>query len=133
MYENLYELVPKDKFDTSNIDRLLRLSDNEMKFIVGDLLKWIQDMNWPVAIRIVDVLAQRAGILESHILEILSPEQNDDIWKYWIISDLIPRLKDKLSQRIISAIKRIAVHPTTGECMEEVDVAAKRVLCKLNC
>lgn len=49
MNEHPYNLIPNDKFYTSNIDTLLGLSDNEMKLIIYDLLKWTQNMNWPVA------------------------------------------------------------------------------------
>ncbi len=126
-----YTLIPKDKFDTSNIDALLDLSDNEMEPIILGLLKWTQDMNWPVAVKIVDVLIHRGRILEPYIIDILSPEQNDDIWKYWIISDLIPKLTDKPSQRIISEINRIAEYPTNGELAEEVNIVAKNTLRKL--
>jgi len=102
-----------------------------MEPIIIGLLKWTQDMNWPVAVKIVDVLIHRGRILEPYIIDILSPEQNDDIWKYWIISDLIPKLTDKPSQRIISEINRIAEYPTNGELAEEVNIVAKNTLRKL--
>ncbi len=127
-----YNLVPKDKFDTSNIDKLRGLSDDEIRLIIPELLKWTQDMNWPVANEIVDILIDRGGILEPYILEILSQNQNDDIWTYWIISVLIPKLTDKPSQKIISEIKRIAENPTNSELCEEVNTAAINTLRKLS-
>ena len=131
MTEYPYNLIPKDKLDVSTIDRLFELSDAEMDLIVYDLLKWIQDMNWPVAGKIVDVLSNRHIILEPHIIKILSAKQNDNIWKYWIIASLISNLKDKPSYEIVSAIKRIAEHPTKNELAEEVDIVAKKVLFEL--
>ncbi len=120
-----HNLVPRDKFDMSNTDKLLKLSDAEIEPLLWDLLQWTQDMNWPVASEIVHVLSNRGNILEPYILKILSAKQDDAIWKYWILSNLLPRFTDQPSQEIILAIKRIAEHPTKDEISEEADAAAK--------
>ena len=100
---DIHDLVPKNKFDSSNIERLKHLTDNEIEPILPSLLEWIQDCNWPVA---GDILPK------------------DDIWKYWIITCLAPLFSDESINCILSDIQRIAKSPTQGELREEVHEAA---------
>ena len=94
---DIHDLVPKNKFDSSNIERLKHLTDNEIEPILPSLLEWIQDCN---------------------------PHEKDDIWKYWIITCLVPLFSDESINCILSDIQRIAKSPTQGELREEVHEAA---------
>ena len=42
-------LVPKNKFDFSGMEELMKLSDEEIEPVIPELLAWMKDMNWPVA------------------------------------------------------------------------------------
>lgn len=42
---NLKDLVPKEKDDNENIEKLKMLSFEEIQPIIPDLLEWLQDMN----------------------------------------------------------------------------------------
>ena len=121
---DIYELIPKDKFDSSNIERLKKLTDNEIEPILPSLLEWIQDCNWPVARDILPVLALHQSVLVPLIHRVLSPNEKDDIWKYWIITCLAPLFSDKSINCILPDIERIAQSPTQGEVREEVNKAA---------
>ena len=85
---NVKDLVPKDKHDISNIDKLYSLSDEEMKPIVYDLLEWIQDYNWPVAQELIPLLKEREDIIFPYMSDILRGD--DFMWKYWIMDLIIP-------------------------------------------
>lgn len=126
--KNVKELLPKDKFDNCNIEKLKLLSDEEIKPICPRLLEWIQDYNWPVAKDILPVLALHQEIITPLIIDILTPEEQDDDWKYWIIVCLLPMFTDKKLETIIPFIKRIAENPTKWENISEVDEAAKELL-----
>ena len=92
---DIHDLVPKNKFDSSNIERLKHLTDNEIEPILPSLLEWIQDCNWPVAGDILPVLALHQSALVPLIHRVLSPHEKDDIWKYWIITCLAPLFSDE--------------------------------------
>lgn len=85
---NVKDLVPKDKHDISNINKLYNLSDEEMKPIVYNLLEWIQDYNWPVAQELIPLLKEREDIIFPYMSDILRGD--DFMWKYWIMDLIIP-------------------------------------------
>lgn len=85
---NVKDLVPKDKHDISNINKLYSLTDEEMKLIVYDLLEWIQDYNWPVAQELIPLLKEREDIIFPYMSDILRGD--DFMWKYWIMDLIIP-------------------------------------------
>lgn len=118
------DLVPKSKFDRSHIEELKRLSDHEIEPLLPSLLEWIKDCNWPVASDVLSVLACHQSALVPLLHGVLSPDEKDDIWKYWIITRLAPLLSDQSISCILPDIKRIAQTPTQGEFMEEVNQAA---------
>ena len=95
---DIHDLVPKNKFDSSNIERLKHLTDNEIEPILPSLLEWIQDCNWPVAGDILPVLALHQSALVPLIHRVLSPHEKDDIWKYWIM-DAYEALENKIMEK----------------------------------
>lgn len=60
----LESLVPKSKYDDSCIELLKAIDVDEVTPILPNLLIWIQDMNWPVAQKIIEVLPRfHAGLV----------------------------------------------------------------------
>lgn len=49
IYMDIKELIPKHKDDQKVIAGLKKLSFDELKPIIPELLEWMQDMNWPIA------------------------------------------------------------------------------------
>ncbi len=88
IYMEIRELLPKNKFDNSNINRLFLLTDEEIKPIIYELLEWTQDYNWPITKEIIPVLLEREDLIFPYIREIL--QSNDEEWIYWIIKLLLP-------------------------------------------
>lgn len=100
----------------------------EIAPILPALLTWLQDINWPAAKELLPVLALHQVALTPLILRVLSPEETDEIWKYWIISSLMPLFSDANRTAILPSIQRIAERPTENERLEEVDVVAMAFL-----
>lgn len=122
--EELRALVPKDKHDTSGIAQLLRLTDNEIAPILPALLEWMQDGNWPVAKALLPVLAKHERQTAPLAAQLLLPEQTDDDWKYFLLTDLLPLFSGQALSGVLPAVQRIAAAPTQGERDSEVDAAA---------
>lgn len=121
---DIHNLVPKNKFDNSDIEKLKQLTDEEIEPILPCLLEWIKDYNYPIAKELLAVLELHQIALTPLILNVLSLEEKDDIWKYWIITSLLPLFSNTNIEPFLPAIKRIAENPTQNEIREEVDEAA---------
>ena len=86
---NEQNLIPKDKFDLDAAKRLSLATPEQVSVVATSLLEWIADMNWPVALELIHVLPNfYKEIIPSIELILINPE-NDAIWKYWIISQLL--------------------------------------------
>lgn len=122
-------VLPNDKYDIETVEKLEMLDDEQLEPVIPQLLEWIQDMNWVIAPLVCDLLAQHCCIVESHLYELLKPENRDDIWKYNIIKYLLGMWQSlPEDSRIIREIERIAKNPTDGEKREFVDEAASKFL-----
>ena len=83
--KNIYELLPQDKFDNKNIEKLKMLEDKEIKLLIPELLEWLQDYNWPVADDVLQVLLQRENLVVPCVKEIL--EGSVDVsWFIWLMA-----------------------------------------------
>lgn len=120
---NIRELVPKDKFDESGVEELKKLSFQQLKPIVPDLLEWLQDMNWLVASNIADILRPFTDNITAELVAIL---QSDDVmWKYWILGNLIKDANDPL---IFKELERMVNYPTNDEIENEIHIEATSIL-----
>lgn len=89
MNMNEQKLIPEDKFDLDAAKRLSSATPEQVSIVAPSLLEWIADMNWPVALEIIQVLPKFYKELLPSIEQILINQKNDAIWKYWIISQLL--------------------------------------------
>ena len=46
--KNIKTLLPKDKLDDSNLEKIKLLNDSDLSQITSELLTWTQDANWPI-------------------------------------------------------------------------------------
>ena len=123
---NIFDLIPKDKFDDSNIEILKTIDTEKAEPILSYLLEWIKDINWPVAqILINDVLPRFHANLIPHIQAVFNSD--DDIWKCWVLC-LIEKFPAKTMKCLLSDIKRISDNPTAGEIEEEANIYAAKVI-----
>ena len=90
MMKNIKTLLPKDKLDDSNLEKIKLLNDSDLSQITSELLTWIQDANWPIFPKIVEIIVARQDLFISEISKVF---QTDDlIWKYWILTNICPKL-----------------------------------------
>lgn len=110
------KLLPKNKHDDSNIDKLYNLTDDEIKPIIYELLEWLQDYNWPVSPKILNVLILRENLVFPYISLILNG--NDIMWKYWIMFYLIPNFTEEHRQALKDDILKLINDIRTDEDTE---------------
>lgn len=75
---------PSNKFDIEVINHLQLRKSDELIPLLPELLEWIQDMNWPVALPIVHLLSkQKTENLIPDFISIL--DSQNSIWKYNVL------------------------------------------------
>lgn len=119
-------MIPRHKFDELAVLRLQLSTRKEIIPILPELLVWIQDMNWPIAPKIVELL--RAYPIETapHIKEIL--KGTDSIWKYWCLLELVQPMSKEHQLLFKDDLLRLIHHPSEDDRLEEVDQIAAEIL-----
>lgn len=120
---DIRKLIPKHKDDQIVIEQLKKLSFEEIKPIVPDLLEWLQDINWPISGSVAEILRPFTDEIVSDIINVL--KTNDGIWKLWVLTMLLRTTKNQL---LLKEVHRIAKFPTKDEIEEEVTDEANAIL-----
>ena len=121
-------IVPANKSDLDACNNLLQASDEEVKEKLNELLEWVQDINWPVAVHICERLKNIGSPLVEPVKNILL--STDEVWKYWVISGLLSKASNETICSLKTELENIVKNPTDAEKAEEVNIVASEVLVK---
>jgi hypothetical protein len=120
---DIKHFIPRHKDDQKVIDELKSLSLEELKPSIPELLKWLQDLHWPIARPIADVLMPFTDSIAINIIEILKTD--DGMWKFNVLATLG---RKTLDLDLLAEIERIANFPTKDEIVEDVQTEAIAIL-----
>ncbi|EPE30062.1 hypothetical protein GLAREA_12785 [Glarea lozoyensis ATCC 20868] len=130
-------LLPTGKHDEKAVQRLSGLCYDELKPLVEFLLPWLQDINWPIALPIAELLRQHFGMLGKLVMDILLLEKNDNTWRNYVLEYIVVRLVEEGElvgeegewRGLKGELERLVVSPTHVERDEwDMDVKATEVL-----
>ena len=120
-------LLPKDKFDDSNLEEIKRLNNSDLSQITSELLTWTQDANWPIFPKIVEIIVTRQDLFISEISKVF--QTDDMIWKYWILTNICPKLslenKDFLKKDFDNMAKVLSTNTEEEEILELINTLRK--------
>ena len=127
MMKNIKILLPKDKFDDSNLEEIKLLNDSDLSQITSEVLTWTQDANWPIFPKIVEIIVARQDLFISEISKVF---QTDDwIWKYWILTNICPKLSleniDFLKKDFDNMAKVLQTNTEEEEILELINTLRK--------
>lgn len=118
--------LPRHKTDLAAARRIVDAGMPAIEPILGGILEWFQDCNWPVATVLEEILPDMGGEIVPHIQKVFASA--DDQWKHWMIMTVVPQLPPEVQVALQPDIARIAQHPTEGELTEEVSTEAAEYL-----
>ena len=118
--------LPRNKHDFERVYKLKELDRKELLPLLPGLMEWIQDMNWPIANEIAELLLTFPNEIVLIIKDVLTT--NDVVWKYWCLEVLVKRLPEESRKLFKSDLIRLIERPTAGEKLEELDVTATEIL-----
>jgi len=114
--------LPQHKHDVEAAELIVAVGMPEVEPLLGGILEWLQDYNWPVASILAPLFDQMGEEVVPHIRLIL--DSDDDLWKYWMVVIVLPKLSRGAQELLRPDIERIANHPSDGEVKEEVQLEA---------
>ena len=120
------DLIPIDKSDVARASAAVDAGYPTVKPILGALIEWLQDCNWPVARVLLPLLQSVGAPIAPHIWPVLN--SNDDIWKYWVIGQLLPSLPEDAALQFRPVLARLSRHPRENERAEQLDEIADDLL-----
>jgi Domain of unknown function (DUF5071) len=126
----LRALLPRHKCDCGRAEAIIALGYPAVAPVLGELLEWLRDCNWPVAHSIAPFLAAVGEPVIPLIHEVL--RGNDDIWKYWCIDRLIMEFPRNLVEPFRAELRQFALQPTNEERIEGLDERAIAALQRLD-
>lgn len=90
--------------------------------MLPQLLGWLKDMNWPVADAVAELLSTSGAEIMPHIRVAFASD--DAIWKYWLLTQLCPKLSPIIFAELRPDIEKLAADATPSDRLEDVDAAA---------
>ena len=123
---NFEDLLPRDKFDHDRVEMIKKLDRHKILPLLPGLLEWTQDMNWPVAKSVVELLLTFPEEIVPHVQDVLS--SNDDNWKYFVLNGLVRKLPIESRVQFRAYLTRVSEAPTRNERAEGLDETAKEIL-----
>jgi hypothetical protein len=127
---NYKHLIPTNKFDTEKIRQLVKVDRKDIVPILPQLMEWIQDMNWPVAMPVLELLVTFPEEVVPLIKDVIATD--DGNWKYWCLRDLVPRLPLDSQKLLKDELLKLAHFPTEDDKAEELDELAGDILLTIN-
>lgn len=124
--EGYEDYLPLNIYDVDKAEKLKKLDRNVLEPLLPDLLEYTQDMNWPVASGVVEILLTFPKEIVSHVQAIVS--SNDDNWKWFILNFLVIKLPVESQVQFKQYLIRVAQTPTQNEIAEELDEIAKEIV-----
>ncbi|MNP49681.1 hypothetical protein D3C76_1438860 [compost metagenome] len=98
--------------------------------LIPYLLEWIQDINWPIAPRIIEILLQYPQEVVPFIKDIF--RLRDYEWEENCIWYYIRHLLDQDKEMYREDLELVAYFPTALEKTYEIDLTAKNILSGMN-
>lgn len=124
--ENFGDLLPRHKHDHDRVEIIKRMDRDQILPLLPNLLEWIQDMNWPVAPSVLELLLTFPEEIVPHVQDVLSSD--DENWKWFILHFLVIELPVESRVQFREYLTRVAETPTHNELAEELDEIAKEIL-----
>lgn len=117
--------IPRDKHDHERANRAIAAGYPAVESVLGHLLEWIQDCNWPVAQTLAPFLATIGKPLVPHIKKVF--DTDDENWKRWIMNEIFLH-SPEVAEEFRKELDRIAYEPNENEIQEEIVDDAMEVL-----
>ncbi|MES0101657.1 DUF5071 domain-containing protein [Mesorhizobium sp. M0019] len=120
------QLLPRSKYDLDAIPAIVEAGYPAIAPILGDLLDWTADSNWPIAGPLADFLVTLGTPLIDPISRVL--RRADGTQKWHCIALIVQRLPKEVLGGLEEDLRQLADRPSDDDRREEADVLAQEAL-----
>jgi hypothetical protein len=121
-------LIPSSKHDLAAVERLNAADRSEVVSIVGELLDWTADGNWPVAAPLATFLVSLEELLVPAVQRVLTG--NDPSQIYFCLDLIVNKLPDEVVVKLERELQAIASRPARDDLEGNYEIAAE-ILAKI--
>lgn len=118
-------MIVQDKFDVAAVEQLRQASAVDVLPLLPQMLEWTQDLNWPVAQPMIEVLLQYPTEITPYVEAVLLG--SDEEWITNCLTVIVPKLPFFSKLVLANAVEQWATKTVT-EHNEHVVEAAKAAL-----
>lgn len=132
MPRSLQELLPEGKDEISKATKLVAQGYPAVAPVLAEMLEWVEDARWPVALVFLPFLARVGAPLASHIRYVL--QSQDEQWKRVVLDHIVGESGD-LAHALSVDLLRLVDAPTDAERFEGLNTTAGELFqkyCKNN-
>lgn len=123
--KDIKSFVPADGFDESDAEEVNLMSDPKTQLLIGQIMDWAQDSNWPDTSRILDILHKHEQILIPYIKDVL--RNQDPEWKEWILTYLVAYFPNEYIVKLKEELELLVREPGEGDEYEKIKLAARKL------
>ncbi|MBJ6361861.1 DUF5071 domain-containing protein [Paenibacillus sp. GCM10012307] len=120
------EFIPSNKMDYYTIEKLRKLPYNEIEPIINQLLEWVEDINWPIAKEICQILIPLDLKLVPSLKKIVGGK--DEVWADNCIRYIVKWLSEEAIRELSPELERIAFYPSEDELELELNIFVLQLL-----
>ncbi len=118
--------APIDKNDIAAVEALASADDGVLQEHHRALLTWLQDLNWPVARPVAELLARADTWIVPAVQDVL--RGSDSVWKYSLLVGLLPLQSPRVAAALRPDLESLAAAPSDADRAEGVAEAARELL-----
>jgi len=127
MARSLPELVPEAKDETDKAKKLVALGYPAVAPVLGEILEWVEDANWPVAKVFIPFLVRIGTPLVPHVRYVL--QSQDEQWKRVVLDNIVGESGDLAHGLSVDLLRLINI-PTNAEQTEGLHALAEELFQK---
>ena len=127
MARSLSDLVPGSKTETDKASKLVALGYPAVQPVIGEILEWVEDASWPVAVVFLPFLARIGAPLVPHVRYVL--QSQDQQWKRVVLDHIVSQSVD-LAHGLSVDLLQLINTPTDAERAEGLNVSADELFRK---
>jgi hypothetical protein len=127
MTRSLSDLMPCSKTETDKASKLVALGYPAVEPVMGEILEWVEDANWPVATVFLPFLARIGAPIVPHVRYVLKSQ--DEQWKRVVLDHIVGESGD-LAHGLSVDLQRLTNSPTEAERDEGLHTTAAELFRK---